>query len=385
MMLSGHGKRRLARSAWLLAAAACALSPVVAAAAQGKSSEPHFNLGSLPDYVPSRVGSSGHCHGAVCNGEWGVIRVQGSENFQDLISAWQNAFLRIHPNIRFSDYFMPSGIGGLVTDTYDIGILGHSAWPSDFEAFRDAKGRDPLEIMFATGGFNKGKANTPAPVFIVNRDNPLAKLSLAQIDGIFGAERTGGWTRSYRWTTSAARSSASDLRTWGQLGLTGDWATKPIHLYGFDATLSNWSQLIEQAAFHGGDKWNPRLHEMVRGGTKAPADAQIVQAVVDDKYAIAFDIMRVVEKEPRVKVLPIGSDTSAPVMPSDDTIFRRTYPLSNAVYLYVDRKPGEPLPARLREFLLFILSRQGQAEVDRQGLFFPLNADAVRAERAKLQ
>jgi phosphate transport system substrate-binding protein len=374
-------RRVLARSAWALAAALLA-APVPTLAAPAV---PTFDLGALPIYAPGRSGSSGHCHGAVCNGEWGVIRIQGSENFQELISGWQNAFLELHPNIRFSDYFMPSGIGGLVTETYDIGVLGHSAWRSDFEAFREAKGHDPLEIMFATGGFDEGKANTPAPVFIVSKENPLASLTLEQIDGIFGTERTGGWTRNFTWTKASARPSSGNIRTWGQLGLTGEWADKPIHLCGFDATLSNWSQLIEQVAFKGGDKWNPSIHEMVRGGMKAPADAQIVQAVVDDKYAIAFNIMRVVRKEPRLKVLPIAATTGgAPVTPSTQSIFRREYPLANAVYLYVDRKPGQPLPPRIKEFLTFVLSRQGQEEVARQGLFIPLNAEAARRELEKL-
>jgi phosphate transport system substrate-binding protein len=371
----------LARSAWALAAALIA-TPCSVMAAPAK---PAFDLGAMPVYAPARTGSSGHCHGAVCNGEWGVIRVQASENFQELVAGWQDAFLDLHPNIRFSDYFMPSGIGGLVTNTYDIGVLGHSAWRSDFEAFREAKGHDPLEIMFATGGFDEGKANTPAPVFIVNKDNPLASLTLEQIDGIFGAERTGGWTRNFTWTTASARPSSENIRTWGQLGLTGEWADKPIHLYGFDATLSNWSQLIEQVAFKGGDKWNPRIHELVRGGTKGPADAQIVQAVVDDKYAIAFDIMRVVRKEPRVKALPIAGSGAAPVMPSTESIFHREYPFANAVYLYVDRKPGQALAPRIKEFLTFVLSRQGQEMVARQGLFIPLNAEAARRELEKLR
>jgi phosphate transport system substrate-binding protein len=376
--------RRAARLASRAAALAAALLLAPGLACAARESAP-FDLSGLPDYHPSRAGAAGHCHGAVCNGEWGVVRVQGSENFQELISAWQNDFLALHPNIRFADYFMPSGFGGLVTGTYDIGVLGHSAWRSDYEAFREAKGHDPLEIMIATGGFDRGKANTPAPVFIVNKDNPLASLTLEQIDGVFGAARTGGWRPNFTWTTASARTAAGDIRTWGQLGLTGEWADKPIHLYGFDATLSNWSQLIEQVAFKGGDKWNPALHEMVRGGMKAPADAQIVAAVAQDKYAIAFDIMRVVRQDERVKALPVGANGHAPVMPSTESIFQRTYPLSNAVYLYVDRKPGQPLPPRVKEFLAFILSRQGQEEVAKQGLFIPLNAETARHELEKLQ
>lgn len=370
----------------------CAALMLVAAALVGRAlpaaAQPApagYDLSGLPAYHPEREGAEGHCHGAVCHGEWGVIRIQGSENFQELLSAWQNIFLKLHPNIRFSAYYMPSGFGGLVTDTYDIGVLGHTAWRSDYVAYRQTHGHNPLEIMFATGGFDKGKANTPAPVFIVNKDNPINGLTLDQIDGIFSTGRTGGWTRDFQWTTDAARPASRNIRTWGQLGLKGEWADKPIRIVGFDATLSNWSWLIQDVAFRGGDRWNPLIEEMVRGGTKAPADKQIVAAVANDKYAIAFNLMRVIREEPRVKPLGIAGADGRFVMPTNETIFGRTYPFSNAVFLYVDRVPGKPMPPRIKEFLRFILSREGQQVVAEQGLFIPLNATALARERARLQ
>jgi len=376
-------KRRGRHAALALSLAASFLLPLAATAREGAASG--IDLGALPAYKPERVAEDGHCHGAVCHGEWGVLRIQASENFQELVSAWQNRFLALHPNIRFQDYFMPSGFGGLVTGTYDIGVMGHTAWRSDYVAFRQAKGYNPLEIMFATGGFDRGKANTPAPIFIVNKDNPIGSLTLDQIDGIFSTERTGGWERDFTWTKAAARSADANIRTWGQLGLTGEWADKPIRLFGFDATLSNWSWLIQDVAFKGGDRWNPALVEMVRGGTKAPADAQIVRAVAEDKYAIAFNLMRVINQEPRVKPLAIARTGSPPVAASAASIFERSYPLVNSVYLYIDRKPNQPLSPRIKEFLRFILSREGQQIVADQGLFFPLNATAVEQERRKLQ
>jgi len=263
--------------------------------------------------------------------------------------------------------------------------MGHSAWRSDLKAFEGAYGYPPLEIMFATGGFDRGKGNTPGVIFFVNRENPLSRLTLRQLDGIFGAQRTGGWQGS-KWTTGAARGPEADIRTWGALGLTGEWADKPIHLYGIDATLSNWSDLIQRVVFRGGDKWNPAIQEMVRGGSKAPADVQIVRAVAADKLGIGFNLMRVVEKEPGVKALAIAAAEGGPfVSPTEETMYRRTYPLSNAVYIYVNRAPGRPIPARLREFLAYILSRQGQQDVVDDGMYLPLNPDAVRQQLEKLK
>jgi phosphate transport system substrate-binding protein len=347
-----------------------------------------FDLESLPRYtwLPGPEYERGkHCHNNVCDGEWGVIRIHGTELTQHLVHLWQDDFLKLHPNIRFSDYFVPSGFSGLTAGTADINVMGHSAWRSDLKAFEEVYGYPPFEIMFATGGFNLGKGNTPGVIFFVNKDNPISGLTLKQLDGIFGAERTGGWKGS-TWSTEAARSAKENIRSWGQLGLTGEWANQTIRLYGIDATLSNWSDLIQRVVFHGGDKWNPALKEMVRGGSKAPADAQIVGAVANDKYGIGFNLMRVVEKEPKVKALAIAaSDGGSYIPPTRETMYRRTYPLSNAVYIYINRPPGKPISPRVKEFLTYILSRQGQNSVVDDGMYLPLNPEVAREQREKLQ
>jgi phosphate transport system substrate-binding protein len=365
-----------------------ALAALLLALAAAPACAKDFDLSALPAYTwrPGPEYESGkHCHGAVCDGEWGVIRIHGTELTQHLVHLWQDHFLKLHPNIRYQDYFVPSGFSGLVAGTAEINVMGHTAWRSDLKAFEGVYGYAPYEIMFATGAFNHGKGNTPAPIFFVNRDNPLTGLTLAQLDGIFGAERSGGWKGS-TWSTEAARGPEGNIRTWGQLGLTGEWADKPIHPYGFDATLSNWSDLIQRVVFKGGDKWNPALKEMVRGGSKAPADTQIVQAVAEDKYGIGFNLMRVVEKEPRVKPLAIAAEVGgAFVAPTRESNYRRTYPLANAVYIYINRAPGQTISPRVREFLAYILSREGQQDVVDDGMFLPLNPDAARGEREKLK
>ena len=347
-----------------------------------------FDLASLPPYEwqPGPEYERGlHCHNDRCDGEWGVIRIHASELQQPLIHRWQEHFLKRHPNIRYNLYTVPNGFGGITTGTAEIAVVGHTAWRSDLKAFEGVHGYAPLEIMFATGGFNQRTGNTPAPIVFVNRANPIDCLTLAQLDGIFGAQRSGGW-QGTRWTTDAARGPEKNIRRWGGLGLAGEWKERPIRLYGFDATLSNWSDLFQQVVFHGGTKWNPALSEMVRGGIKAPADQQIVQAVAGDKYAIGFNLMRVVEKEPRVKALALAAAEGAPcVAPTRDSNYDRTYPLSNAVYIYIDRVPGKPIAARVKEFIAYVLSRDGQQDVVDDGMYLPLNPEAARREREKLR
>jgi len=223
-------------------------------------------------------------------------------------------------------------------------------------------------------------------VFFVHKDNPLRGLTLKQLDGIFGAQRTGGWDRT-RWSTRAARGPEENIRTWGQLGLTGEWADKAIRPFGFDATLSNWSDLMQKVVFKGGTKWNPGLTEIVRGGVEKPADEQFVETVAGDRYSIGFCFQRVIDRvKVEVKVLPLAASDGAPfVQPSAQSFFNGTYPMNNAVYIYLNRPPGQPLPLRLKEFLRYVLSRQGQTAVAEDGTYIPLSAEMAQAELRKLE
>lgn len=225
----------------------------------------------------------------------GVIRIHDSELTQNLVHLWQDEFLKLHPLVRYKEYTVPAWFNGLCAGTADLAVAGRRAYRTELKAFESIYGYPPLEITFATGGFNQRKGNTPGVIIFVHKDNPLTGLTLDQLDGILGAERSGGWVGT-KWSTAAARGPEKNLRTWGQLGLTGEWADKPISIFGIDATLSGWSGLIQQVVFKGGDKWNPVIHEIVRGGTEVPADAQIVSGVAGDRYAIGFSFMRVVEK-----------------------------------------------------------------------------------------
>src|SRR5690348_2057313 len=112
-------RRRLPRAA-LWSGLALAL---MAAGAHSQS----FDLKSLPGYTPQRARDPAHCHGAVCHGVWGVIRISGTELTQHLIHLWEDHFLEGNPNVRFGDYFVPSGFAGLATGTADICVIGHAA------------------------------------------------------------------------------------------------------------------------------------------------------------------------------------------------------------------------------------------------------------------
>jgi phosphate transport system substrate-binding protein len=294
--------------------------------------------------------------------------------------------------VRLNAYLINTSqaFAGLVTGSADIGLMGHRQWRNGFRAFEAQFGYAPLEIRFACGSYDDPQGTTPGLMFIVNKHNPLAGLTLGQIDGLYGAARTGGWVNG-QWSPASARGADQDIRTWGQLGLTGDWADQPIHLYGSDVTLSNWADLIERECFQGGTKWNPALREAPRAdiGTKAQGktrDQLILEAVEKDPYAIGFIFMRVVNaNHGDVKVLPLAAKAGGPyVTPSAATFFDGSYPLHNAACIYLNRVPGQPIGVREKEFVRFILSREGQQILANDRQFIPLNPEQARAELAKL-
>jgi phosphate transport system substrate-binding protein len=314
----------------------------------------------------------------------GVVRIHDSELTQPLVHLWQDRFLKLHPLVRYKEYTVPAWFNGLCADTADLAFAGRRAYLTELKAFEAVYGYPVTEIVFATGGFNQRKGNTPGVIIFVNRDNPLKELTLDQLDGILGAERSGGWIGT-QWSTTVARGPEKNIRTWGQLGLTGQWADRPINIFGIDATLSGWSGLIQQVVFKGGDKWNPVIHEIVRGGTEVPADAQIVAGVAADPYAIGFSFMRVVEQNPGVKPIALARQAGgAFVAPTEASFRARSYPLVTSLYIYLNRPPGKLLPPRLREFLAFILSREGQQAVADDGMYIPLSPEAAQAELRKL-
>ena len=334
-----------------------------------------YDLSALPAYQPEQ-----RVHG--------VIRIWGNDVI-NLVKAWETEFKlqKFNYEARFQDYLLttPMAFAGLASGEADIGYMGHSWWRSDYKGFEAMFGYEPLEIKYANGSYDEPHGSTPAPVFFVHPDNPLAGLTLDQIDGIYGAERTGGW-KGTKWTTDAARGPEKNIRTWGQLGLTGEWADKPINVYGLDSVLSNWSDLIHKVAFKGGTKWNPAIKEVVRGGVETPVDVKLVQAVQNDRYGISFIMMKAVnDAKGGVRVLPLAAKAGGPyVLPGAQSFHENTYPLNNGVYLYVNRPPGRPLSPRIKEFLRYVLSREGQEQVVKDKTWIPLNAVQVAAELEKL-
>ena len=327
---------------------------------------------------------------------FGELRTWGNEAMANVLRLWEvSIFEGNHQRgLRFVDT-LPSGacaIGALYTGVADIGAMGHHCWPIEIEGFRQVYGYDPVEITVATGAYDVlGKM--PPNVVIVNQKNPIKGLTLEQIDGIFGEQRTGGWV-GREWSTASARGPEKNIRTWGQLGLTGEWADKPIHVYGFDLTGSSFPFSMQRMAFGGGDKWNPQLQEfvlneigLIYGGGPRPRQGSeiLADALAADPYAISYASTQFIQKNPLLKPLPIATTSGAAyVEPTKANMLNRSYPLVESIYVYINKAPGKPLDPKVREFLRFALSKEGQELVGKDGGYLPLPADVVREQLEKL-
>jgi phosphate transport system substrate-binding protein len=329
------------------------------------------------------------------NDQFGEIRIWGNETMLPMLTAWELGIREHQRGLRFADV-LPSGaaaIGALYTGVADLGLMGHHSWPMETLAFHEVYGYDPLEIVVATGAYDV-PAKMPANVIYVNKQNPISKLTLQQLDEIFGSQRTGGW-QGTQWSTKTARSADENIRTWGQLGLEGEWANRPIHLYGYDLSANSFCLSMQRMAFQGGDLWNPALHEVAlnevgmlfRPGPRPPQGCEtIIAALAKDPYGIAYTAPQCARKSSDVKPLALAANAGAPyVEPTRENMANRTYPLVESIYVYINRAPGKPVEPKLKAFLTYILSRQGQQGVLQDGGYLPLIPETASEELKKLQ
>jgi phosphate transport system substrate-binding protein len=261
--------------------------------------------------------------------------------------------------------------------------------------FYNVYGYLPLEISIATGDYEKRGALWPG-VIIVNKDNPLLHISMDQLDRVFGSERIGGWdigstsAHNILYTADYARGKETNIRTWGQLGLTGEWADKEIQTYGYAAP--GFEVYFERKLLHWTDKWNENLREYIEpkqaaagpGGDAVISD-RALEALSKDKYGIGWAAMFHAKFYPNLRVLAIAPGKTEDYVPyTPETVSNRTYPLTRDAYFYINREPGRPLDPKIREFFRFILSREGQEIIAHTGFFYPLPADFLNEQLKKL-
>jgi phosphate transport system substrate-binding protein len=323
----------------------------------------------------------------------GVIRNYGF-GFGGLFKVWEEGFRKFQPGVTFQDNFPTSDAAfpAIVTGVTDLAPDGGEPAITELLSFYEVNGYDATHVIVASGTYDvEGKS--PGIVVYVHPDNPLTKLTLEQLDGIFGAERNGA-LRGFKWDLKAARGSQKDIRTWGQLGLTGEWSDQPIQTYGH--APSGTTRFFQLRVLHNSDKWNPNYRGYVETGSKMIDDGDKVEQrggvqhmlrdeLMHDKYGIAWTIVPQASRVPGLKPLALAGQAGGPyVAPSKATFQDRTYPLVRNLYFYFNRKPGAPVDPKLREFLRYILSREGQEAIVANGNYLPLPAQFGQEQRRKL-
>ena len=335
-----------------------------------------FDLSALPDYVPQDKLT-------------GTLRICGNNYLGDspLGGWWRDAFNKYQPSItvQYDLETAADAIPCLYLGLADIGVT-HEPSFYDYLSYQRLKGNAPTGITILTGSYDVvGWQNNM--VIVVNKVTPITKISMTHLDGIFGSQRAGGWVRT-AWHPEFARGPEKNIRSWGQLGLNGDWASKPINTYGYSLRYATALEFSDKV-MHSSDKWNENLQGFANytkpdGKTYLEAD-QIVDHVRDDPNGIAY--VRYHPNFPSdVKILDLGATDAGPfVHYSMETLQDHSYPLWGGQSFWINIVPGKPIDPKIREFIRFVLSKQGQELLEKDGKYLPLDAATVQQGLKKLQ
>jgi len=276
---------------------------------------------------------------AKTSGVSGNLNSIGSDTLNNLMTLWAETFRKLYPNVNIqiegkgSSTAPPALIAGIA----QFGPMSRPMKTEEIKKFEEKYGFVPTAI---------GVALDSLAVY-VNKDNPVESLSLQQVDAIFSKTRKGG--------------HASDVVTWGDVGLSTEWANKPFSLYGRNSASGTYGYFKKKALFKGDYK------DTVK---EQPGSASVVQGVGEDLAGIGYSGIGYLTSD--VKALGLSKKTGGEAfVPSYENVLKKNYPLGRMLYVYVVKEPNEPLPLLTREFLRLVLSKAGQEIVVKDG-YLPL-------------
>lgn len=318
----------------------------------------------------------------------GSIRLWGNNYVGDsgLAAAWREAFKRHHPGVEF-ELVLPTAAVAVPALYFGLTDIGMNHEPTFYDLLGHVRilGCEPTGFSVVTGSFDiSGWQNSFA--IIVHKDNPLTQITMEQLDGVFGSTRAGGWVGT-RWEPAFARGPEKNIRTWDQLGLKGEWVGQRLNLYGYSVRYATALEFSNRV-LHGSDKWNEDIlafgNYISPEGKRTLQAEEIISRMRTDRNGIAYiRWQRGFEKD--VKVLALANTAAGPFFEFNvENVQARRYPLWGDQSFWVTLKPGAKLEPRLAEFIRFVLSREGQELVMRDGKYLPLPADAAREQLAKL-
>ncbi len=318
---------------------------------------------------PAQSGSPYHTSQSVS----GTIRIWGDAQMAAVTKNWADGFRKLHPEVRFEIKLMgtAAAMPAIYTNRGDLALLGRESNSTDDNGFLHVLYYQPLRFELMTGSLDVPGKSYALAIF-VHRDNPLSKLTIAQLDAIFGCEHRHG---------------LDNIRTWGQLGLTGEWKDKPINLYSYDASTGtglfflhavladsrkmNWENLKEFKDIKSPD------------GSTNESGKQIIDALQKDRFGLAVSSVRYAN--PEVRAVALAAKEGGPYyLATKENLITRKYPLTRITYAFVNQPPGKPFDPKVEEFLRFVFSREGQADILKDDGFLPLSQEAILQQLKKL-
>ena len=286
------------------------------------------------------------------SGVSGSVSSVGSDTLNNVMTLWAETFNKLYPNVKIQIEGKGSGTAppALIAGTAQLGPMSREMKSSEVDEFEKKFGYKPTRIRVAVD----------ALAVFVNKDNPLKCMSFDQVDGIFSKSRRGG--------------AKEDVKSWGQLGLTGDWAARPVSLFGRNSASGTYGFFKEHVMKNGDYKDEVK---------EQPGSAAVVQGVTVDRYAMGYSGIGYTTSG--VRAVPLSEKAGgACVDATAANAYSGKYPLSRFLYVYINRAPGKPLDPLTREFMKFVLARPGQEVVIKDG-FFPILDSIAKEELSKIQ
>ena len=287
---------------------------------------------------------------APAQGISGSLNSTGSDTMVNLMNYWAEGYGKLYPNVKVQIEGKGSATAppALANSLAQFGPMSREMKPEEEETIEKSQGVKPLRISTAIDCL----------AVYVNKDNPVRGFTLSQLDCIFSKTRKSGF---------------ADISTWGQVGLKDPWASLPMSLYGRNSASGTYVYFKEHVLKKGDYK------DTVK---EQPGSSAVVNGVANDKAGIGYS--GIGYKTSEVRAVPLAKDGKASLAePSFDNALNGKYPLGRQLYIYVVKKPNEPLPPLVKEFLKYVLSKEGQEVVIRDG-FGPLPLPVLQQELKKL-
>ncbi len=285
------------------------------------------------------------------SGVSGNISSVGSDTLNNLMTFWAELFAKYYPNAKVQIEGKGSSTAppALISGTAQLGPMSREMKGSEIDQFEKKYGYKPTGL----------RTSVDALAVFVNKDNPIKCMSLTQVDAAFSKSRRRG--------------AKDDVTTWGQLGLTGEWANKPVSLYGRNSASGTYGFFKEHSLKNGDFKDSVK---------EQPGSASVVQGATVDRFAMGYSGIGYATAG--VRAVPLAEkDGGKCVEATADNAYSSAYPLARFLYVYVNKAPNKPLDPLAREFARLMLSREGQEAVVKDG-YFPIPAAVAKEELNKV-